>query len=116
MPPESLWTQYSIIGILILAVGIIAAGFYRLWRELLGWIEVQDKKREEERDKQRAWENDQNISRDAQWQAYFKTMQDQWLVQDSRYVAIMAKLAEKIDEMKVILNDHDTWTRARDRD
>ncbi len=116
MPPESLWIQYSIIGILILAAGIIAAAFYKLWHELLAWIEKQDVKREVEREKQRTWESQQMVVRDTQWQAFLKGMQDQWLAQDSRHTVVLTKLVEKVDDLTVAMNNHDTWARAKDRE
>jgi len=97
MPPESLWIQYNIIGILLLAAGVIAGAFYKLWHELLAWIEKQDLKRETEREKQRTWEAQQVVLRDAQSQGFLKTMQDQWLAQDNRHAAVLTKLVEKID-------------------
>ena len=114
MPPESLWIQYSIIGILILAAGIIAAAFYRLWHELLAWIETQDKKREIERDKQRAWEGEQEKLRDAQWQAFIQAMQDSWLEQDGRNADVIKSLVQKIDQLTIAMNNHDTWVRAKE--
>lgn len=127
MPPESLWIQYGIVGILILATGAIAGGFYKLWRDQLAWIDKQDAKREaerknqdaerkEEREKQRTWEAQQVVIRDTQWQTFLKTMQDQWLAQDTRHTDALTKLVEKIHELTVAVNNHDTWVRAKDRE
>lgn len=127
MPPESVWIQYSIIAILILATGAIAGGFYKLWRDQLAWIDKQDAKREEERkgqdaerkeerEKQRTWEAQQTTIRDTQWQAFLKTMQDQWLAQDIRYAAVLTTLVEKTNDLIVAVNNHDTWARAKDRE
>lgn len=114
MPPESLWIQYSIIGILVLAAGVIAAAFYRLWRELLGWIEIQDNKREAEREKQRVWQAEQDKVRDQRWQDFLKTMQDEWIAQDGRHVEMLNTLIQKVDALIAEVRDHDTWARAKD--
>lgn len=114
MPPESLWIQYSLIGILILAAGLIAAAFYKLWRELLAWLAAQDLKREEERDKQRVWEATQNKERDERWQSFLETQQKQWLVQEVNNVNALLRLIEKVENLTVSINNHDTWTRAQD--
>ncbi len=125
MPPASLWIQFAVVGIVVLATGAIAGGFYKLWKDQLAWIEKQDAKREEERqnqdaerkderDKQRTWEAQQTTIRDTQWQSFLKTMQDQWLAQDCRNTEVLTKLVEKIDELKTVVNNHDTWARAKD--
>ena len=113
MPQASLWVQYSLIGILILAAGIIAAAFYKLWHELLEWIEKQDLKREEERDKQRVWEAAQNKERDERWQTFLQAQQEQWLLQDVSHAAVLEKLVGKIENLTVSINNHDTWARAQ---
>lgn len=114
MPPDSLWIQYSIIGILVLGAGVIAAAFYRLWRELLGWIEIQDNKREAEREKQRVWQAEQDKVRDQRWQEFLKTMQDEWIAQDGRHVEMLNMLIQKVDALIAEVRDHDTWARAKD--
>ena len=115
MPPESLWKEYSLIGILVLAAGVIAAAFYRLWHELLAWLETQDKKREIERDKQREWEAEQMKLRDAQWQAFIQAMQDGWLEQNVRNSDVLKDVVEKINDLTIAMNNHDTWVRAQNR-
>ena len=99
-----------------LHVYILDLAFYKLWHELLTWIEQQDGKRVDEREKQRVWEAQQTVLRDAQWQAFLKTQQDQWLAQDNRNSSVLVKLVEKIDDLTVAVNNHDTWVRAKDRE
>lgn len=113
MPPESLWNQYSVVGILILAGGLIAAAFYKLWHELLSWFEKQDKKRDEERDKQRAWEAHQKKESDERWQQFLEAQQKQWLTQDMNHSTVIVKLIEKIEDLTSAVNSHDTWVRAQ---
>jgi uncharacterized membrane protein YhiD involved in acid resistance len=124
MPPESLWNQYSVVGILILAAGVIAIAFYRLWHELLTWIEnqdlkreqereTQDLKREQERDKQRAWEAQQKKESDERWQLFLSKQQEQWLTQDLSHSAAIVKVIEKIEHLTNSVNNHDTWARAQ---
>lgn len=112
-PPESLWIQYSLIGILILAAGVIAAAFYRLWHELLDWIEKQDNKREDEREKQRAWQAKQDELRDQRWQDFLQSMQEEWIAQDGRHTDAIETLIKKIDLLIAEVRNHDTWARAR---
>ena len=115
MPPESLWMQYPIIGILVLAAGVIAAVFYRLWKDLLAWLEAQDVKRDAEREKQRIWQAEQDIIRDERWQQFLQKMQDQWNQQDGRHTEALKQLVGKVDTLIVTVNNHDTWERARYR-
>jgi hypothetical protein len=116
MPPESLWLQYSIVGILILAAGIIAAAFYKLWRELLGWIELQDTKRDAEREKQRDWESEQNKIRDERWQEFLTMQQEAWLKQDIHHTEAIRLLIAKVEVLVQAVNNHDVWARARGKE
>jgi len=123
MPPAELWVQYSLIGILILTTAAIAGGFYKLWREQNAWIEKQDAVRAAEREKQdvariaerekqRIWEAEQAKQRDAQWQSFLASMQAQWLMNDTRSNEVLAQMVNKIDELTISINNHDTWVRA----
>lgn len=113
MPQASLWIQYSLIGILILSTGIIAAAFYRLWRDMLKWMDKQDEKRMFERDKQREWEAEQSKERDLRWQSFLQVQQENWLLQNAQNAIVMEKLIAKIDDLTHSFNNHDTWTRAQ---
>jgi hypothetical protein len=114
--PAEIWVQYSIVAVLLAAGGAVAFAFYRLWHELLGWLELQDEKRENEREKQRIWQADLSRTRDAQMQLFLKQMQDQWTAQDQRSSAVLDRLASKVEELTVAINDHDTWARASSND
>jgi Tfp pilus assembly protein PilO len=116
MPPETIWLQYSIVGILVLAAGIIAAAFYRLWKDLLHWIEQQDVKREKERELQRTWQAEQDRVRDERWQEFLTSMQEEWLKQDGRNSEVLKQLSAKIDLLIVAVNNHDIWARAKGND
>lgn len=113
MPPESLWTQYSVVGILILAAGVIATAFYKLWHELLTWIEKQDTKRDAEREKQRAWQSEQDRIRDERWQKFLENMQEAWLKQDTNHTEAIQELIVKVEALINAVNNHDTWARAK---
>lgn len=116
MPPESLWTQYSVVGILVLAAGVIALAFYKLWRELLTWIENQDAKRDAEREKQRLWQAEQDRIRDERWQKFLANMQEAWLKQDNQHTEAIQELIVKIDGLIQTVQNHDTWARAKGSD
>lgn len=112
MPPDELWLQYSVVGILVLATALIAVAFYRLWRELLSWIEKQDEKRDTERNKQREWEASQSAERNAEWQHFISQMQERCAAQDNRNSKILEQLTQKIELLTVAVNNHDTYARA----
>lgn len=112
MPPESLWNQYSVVGILILASGVIALAFYKLWHELLTWFENQDQKRNEERKTQRDWETQLKKESDERWQQFLEAQQKQWFTQDMNHSTVIVKLIEKIEDLTTAINNHDTWARA----
>lgn len=123
MPPAELWVQYSLIGILILSTTATAGAFYKLWKEQTAWIdkqetarleerEKQDDARLAEREKQRLWEAEQAKQRDTQWQAFLQTMQAQWLQNDARSNEVLSQLVDKINDLTISVNTHDTWVRA----
>ena len=116
MPSQSLWIEYPVIGILILASAIIAYAFYKLWHELLNWIETQDNKRVVERERQRVWQAEQDKIRDMRWQQFLKDMQDEWILQDGRHTLVLKELISKVETLIVSINNHDTWVRAKDRE
>lgn len=124
-PPTEIWIQFSLIAILVLVTLLIAGGFYRLWKDLLKWMEQQeakrdaerekqDAKREEEREKQRVWETEQSKQRDAQWQEFLSAMQAEWVRQDKRNTDVLESLVRNVQELTVAVNNHDTWTRSAD--
>ena len=88
---------------------------YKLWHELLAWIEKQDQKRDDERDKQRTWEALQKKESDERWQFFLKRQQEQWLSQDLNQSVILSKLIDKTDTLISTINNHDTWTRAQNQ-
>lgn len=93
---------------------IVAAGaFWKLWRDLLSWMEKQDEKRDEEREIQRTWEAKQKREADERWQSFFHGMQEEWLRQDLRNAEVLKELTKRISELTVAVNTHDTWTRAK---
>ena len=112
-PSAEVWNQYAIVGILIFCAGLIAAAFYRLWRELLKWIGEQNAERVVERDKQRGWEAEQNQVRDERWQKFLKDQQAEWMKQDGRHTEVLIRLIEKMDDLIKAVHEHDMWVRSR---
>lgn len=114
MPPESLWVQYSVVGILILAAGLMTAAFYRLWKDLLCWFEEQDAKRDVEREKQRVWQAGQDLVRDQRWHDFLKIMQSDLNQADDRHTMALNNLINKVEVLIISVNNHDVWARAKD--
>lgn len=113
-PSADLQTQYAIVFILVFFAGIIAAAFYKMWRELLKWMSDQDKEREAERERQRTWQAEQDKTRDERWQSFLEKLQGEWIKQDVRHVDMLNRLISKVDELIQDVREHDTWTRAKD--
>lgn len=122
-PPADIWSQFPIIAILAITTLLIAGAFYKLWKELLSWQDkqekaraaeraLQDAKRDDEREKQRDWEAAQTKARDLQWQNFLRTQQEQWVANDQRNAAVLARLVARIDDLAVSINNHDTFVRA----
>ncbi len=125
MPPESTWSQYPVVAILVLSTGVIGLAFYRLWKDLLLWYEkqeikrtaeraAQDIERANEREKQREWQAEQDKIRDLRWQEFLKAMQSEWVQQDGRHTDVLQDLIRKVDMLIASVQNHDTWARAKD--
>lgn len=123
LPQADVWVQFSIVAIVILAIVIIVGALYRFWRELLAYqakqeearaIErkQQDDQRIQERNLQREWEAEQARERDERWQAFLKQRDAQWQESDRRNAAVLEKLVQRIDELTISINSHDTFVRA----
>jgi len=112
LPPQSLWIQYSVIGVFILMLIVAAGAFWRLWRELLTWLELQDKKREIEREKQRDWEAAQSKLRDERWQETFRELVAGWQMQTGQNTRALEELGERLEALAIAFTNHDTWVRA----
>lgn len=104
MPSESIWVQFSIVAILILAIGVI-------WRELKKFIDEQDTKRGVEREKQRVWQENLDKLRDERWQEFLQSMQDQWIKQDGRNNQTIKDLIVRMEELINEIKNHDQFTR-----
>jgi hypothetical protein len=106
MPTESIWVQFSVVAIVILAIGII-------WRELKKFIDDQDAKREKERETQRTWQEKQDLLRDQRWQAFLKSMQDSWIIQDEQRGDVLEQLTAAVNQhIEKVDAFHDTVKTA----
>lgn len=104
MPSESIWLQFTIVAIVILAMTVI-------WREMKKFIDEQDKKREKERETQRVWQAEQDKLRDVRWQDFLKGMQDEWMAQDGVNTKAVQDLIKRVDDLLKRMDDHDRFTR-----
>lgn len=111
LPDQSAWIQYPIVAVIVLAGAVIALGFYRLFRDLISFMENQDKARAAERETQRKWQDEQEIKRDERWQNFLKSMQDEWIKQDGRNNETLNDLIEKVDELIALVRQHHTDTQ-----
>ena len=103
---------------------MISRGFYKLWKDLLAWMEKQeqsriaerkhnDEKRDLERERQREWEERQSTVRDQRWQAFISSIQASSTVQDARTAELLERMIAEIKYLTTSLNDHDTYVRAK---
>lgn len=104
MPQESIWLQFTIVAIVILAMGVI-------WREMKKFIDEQDRKRDEEREKQRTWQAEQDTVRDERWQDFLKSMQEEWIAQENVNTQAVQDLIKRVDDLLKRLDEHDRFTR-----
>ncbi|MCZ2076696.1 MAG: hypothetical protein LC130_17085 [Bryobacterales bacterium] len=111
-PPAEIWSQYAIVAILFFCAGVIALAFWKLWTGLLNWISEQDAKRDAERERQRAWQAEQDKIRDERWQDFLQRFQSEWLKQDGRHIEALDDLTGKVEELIRDLRSHDTWART----
>ena len=106
MPSESIWVQFGVVAIVVLAIGVI-------WREMKKFIDEQDSKREKERETQRTWQEKQDLLRDQRWQAFLKSMQDSWIVQNGQHSDALTQLTEAVNQhIEKVDAFHDTVKTA----
>lgn len=104
MPQDSIWLQFGIVSIIVLATGV-------MWREVTKFVREQDKKRDEEREKQRAWQAEQDRIRDERWQTFLESMQAEWIAQDGRNNQTIKDMIAKVQELLDVVQRHDQFTR-----
>ena len=112
------------VAVIILSAAMISRGFYKLWQDLLSWMDRQEKsraeerkhndeKRDAERERQREWEERQSAIRDQRWQAFISAIQASSTVQDARTAELLERTISEIKSLTISLNDHDTYVRAK---
>lgn len=118
LPDASIWTQFTIIGIIVVVFILIAYGVRKFWKEFTGWLDTQDQKREAEREKQRAFEKEQNSlreeaqnKRDEAWRNAITAIQREQSERTTETNNLLAKLVEQIDGIGKELEEHDAWAR-----
>jgi len=81
MPPVDTWAQYPLIAVIALVIILLATGVRKFWIEFTAWQDRQDAKRDEEREKQRAWQErllekqeQVNEKRELRWQEIYREM------------------------------------------
>lgn len=104
MPTESLWVQFAVVAIVVMAIGVI-------WREMKKFIDEQDVKREAERERQRLWQEKQDKQRDERWQAFLKAFQDEYIKQDAIHTDAIQAFDEVITKLLEKFDDHDRFVR-----
>lgn len=119
LPPVSLWEQFSVIGVLALTLSLIGILARRVFKDFVEWQELQDEKRDDEREKQRLWMEEQEAKseqarakRDAEWQAFFTQINASTFRSIDNLTVSSLKLAEQVERMSQMLSDHDAWTRS----
>jgi len=110
MPSADLWAQFPVIGIILLFLIAIGLGLRSIFHEITAWQNAQDKKRDDERTKQREWEN----ARDRVWQLFFEQLNQQNSKAISgnsealeQLIGVTQQLINKFDMIYSKLIDHD---------
>ncbi len=106
MPSESIWVQFAIVAIVIMAISLI-------WREMKKFLDEQDLKRDGEREKQRLWQEAQGKISDLRWQEFIKQMQLTWIEQDAQRIDAISLLNDSINKhIEKVDAYHDTVKSA----
>jgi flagellar biosynthesis/type III secretory pathway M-ring protein FliF/YscJ len=100
MPSAEIWTLFPALGVVVLLLVIIGVGARTMWREYRAFMEVQDKKRDDERDKQRSWEENQDALRDGRWQGFITAMKIEQAKENEADRISIANLAVVIEGMR----------------
>jgi hypothetical protein len=114
MPTFDIWVQFTIVAILFVVAASMATAFYKLWKDWVKWIELQDTKRDNERERQRTWQEKQDILRDERWHSFLRQLQDEWTQETGRHSARIEMLIIKVEELTKSVTLHDIWARSKD--
>jgi thioesterase domain-containing protein len=129
MPATDTWSQYPLIAIIVLVIGLLGLGARKFWLEFTTWQDKQaakltaeqdkqDVKRKEEREIQRAWEAEQNRMReDAQdrrelaWRSMVGAMEERQDQNAKQTNKLLGELVENMNCLARDLHTHDEYTR-----
>ena len=107
MPDTSIWNQFPIVAVVVLALAFVGGGFYAFAR----WVWSEYCK---ERDKDRTWRVEQNKARaeateiqNTAWQTTVKEMAARWEQQDKEREGTLKAIADATAKMLDKLDRHD---------
>jgi hypothetical protein len=106
-PPASLWEQYSVVGILILVLGLAVIAIWRAFREYRSW-------QSKESSDQRIWQSGENqkrefevANRDEAYRKFFIDMEQKRTEGAVVTTTILKQLTENMTALSHKLDRHD---------
>ena len=113
MPPADLYTQYTVVGILVLVLALVFGAAWKVFGEYRKWQSL-------EQEKQRAWQekmeklrSTEQIERDNTWRSFFDQISRQSEVAARATNQVLERLAEKQDKVIELLTVHDAKVEGR---
>lgn len=112
-PPASLWEQYSVVGILVLVLGLVVISVWRAFREYRSW-------QSKEAVDQRVWQSAENqkrefevSSRDEAYRKFFTEMEQKRIENSVVTTTILKQIYDSMTSLTHKLDRHDEHVEKR---
>ena len=113
MPTSETWELYPSLGVIVLIAGFILGIVWRAWKEFSAWIDKQNTERAAERDKQRAWEADEDNIWDQRWQKFIEGQTATTSATILELAAAVSKMGDRISGVELAITRHDAQVESR---
>lgn len=120
MPEASIWEQYTLVAVIVVIMVGLYTGVVRIWKMAREAQQEENVKRDQEREKQRAWQAEQNAlreveqsKRDKDFQNFYERANTQQISAISANSQILSRLVDQMQAVTLELRQHDTWARER---
>ncbi len=113
IPAADTWELYPALGVIVLVMASVSLAILRIWNEFTAWMDKQNAERSADRDKQRAWEAEQNAIRDASWQAFIREQSAATNATLIELSSVVKEMGGRISSVEIAINRHDAQVESR---
>lgn len=99
LPSADVWGLYPALAVLVLVMVVMGLGLRTIWREYKAWALQEGEKREQEHEKQRAWQRESDAVRDARWQKLITDLQCTNLAETDRTRSQLSQIFDALRQL-----------------